>query len=178
MMHNACNMCNVMFRCLFYTISFWMLAGINEVITFEIPCNLSSSTLQIVEQCPTNEKSYKEAESRKDCASISNTCKSFHYHCVMSAWRNATVEVCAPALYIIGGVCAEYSEYFMSIRSSERSCQNFSEPCSSRYKSTEQYKYPGCYDIDKKANTTILTSTTDLSQSFNESDAPLQNIQG
>ncbi|XP_062577067.1 histone-lysine N-methyltransferase, H3 lysine-79 specific-like isoform X2 [Saccostrea cucullata] len=153
MMHNACNMCNVMFRCLLYII--WMLAGINQVISFEIPCNLSTSTVEIVEQCPADEKSYKEAESRKNCSSISHPCVSFDYHCVMNAWRNATVEVCAPSLFIIGGVCAEYSMHFMSIRSSVRSCQNFSEPCPSRYKSTEQYNYTECYDIANTANTAV-----------------------
>lgn len=72
------------------------------VTGFEIPCNLSTSTIEIVEQCPTDKQTYVEAAARKNCAAIDNSCDSFVYHCVFNVWRNATLEVCAPWLIIVG----------------------------------------------------------------------------
>uniref|UniRef100_K1PB63 Uncharacterized protein n=1 Tax=Magallana gigas TaxID=29159 RepID=K1PB63_MAGGI len=42
---------------------------------------------------------WKEAAARKGCEKM--TCSSFEYHCVINAWGNETIEVCAPRLLII-----------------------------------------------------------------------------
>ncbi|XP_048767895.2 uncharacterized protein LOC125674697 isoform X3 [Ostrea edulis] len=134
------------------------------VTGFEIPCNLSTSTIEIVEQCPTDKQTYVEAAARKNCSAIDNSCDSFVYHCVFNVWRNATLEVCAPWLIIVGQVCAEYSEGFMSIRETEVSCRNFSKPCPTRYNSTDQYEYPECYDIVYKSSPPDTTPKVPLSE--------------
>lgn len=63
-------------------------------------CKDSATTARKVESCPHNVKEWKEAAARKGCEKM--TCSSFEYHCVINAWGNETIEVCAPRLLIIG----------------------------------------------------------------------------
>lgn len=70
--------------------------------SFEIPCNESTSTVKVVDRCPTTESEFKKAAERKNCTAIPNTCKSFYYHCVLDTYATKLVEVCAPMLLIVG----------------------------------------------------------------------------
>lgn len=62
----------------------------------------TAATIRIVKSCPQNIKKWNEAAVRKGCEKIKHTCSSFEYHCVINAWGNETIEICAPSLMIIG----------------------------------------------------------------------------
>nr|XP_022295579.1 uncharacterized protein LOC111105525 [Crassostrea virginica] len=121
---------------------------------FEIPCNVSTSTVKVVSKCPTTVNEQEEAALRKNCAAIPNKCPKFVYHCVRNWLSTELYEVCAPPLHILGSMCAEYNEDVMSIRSTVHSCMNFTPSCPERYSSTEQYKYPICHKLSNLSNTT------------------------
>lgn len=119
-------------------------------------CNISRSTVQIVEDCPRSEETWREAAARKNCASYASQCsepEKLKYHCVINPFINQTLEVCAYAQNIVLGFCAEYSVSGNMIQeSAETNCPNFKKnPCPIFYRSTEAYKYPGCYNLTKKA---------------------------
>lgn len=84
-----------------------------NAITF---CEKSTMTIKYVEKCPTDAKSWKIAAEKMNCESIEHHCSDsfntgrhqFQYHCVINAWRNATLEVCAPNRTILG-YCTEYN---------------------------------------------------------------------
>ncbi|XP_062592471.1 uncharacterized protein LOC134253914 [Saccostrea cucullata] len=116
-------------------------------------CTESKETAVSVETCPKTEQEWKEAASRKGCNKISHSCSSFEYHCVINAWKNETVEVCAPIKNIVGNVCTEYSFGGSRIqRNSEAGCKN----CPSFYYSNKSYKYPE-YNIN--STSFFFTST-------------------
>ncbi|XP_062621158.1 uncharacterized protein LOC134282780 [Saccostrea cucullata] len=117
-------------------------------------------TAVLVEYCPTTEQAWKEAASRKGCNTISHSCSSFEYHCVINAWKNETIEVCAPRKNIIGKVCTEYSFGGSVIqRNSDAKCKE----CPVFYFSNESYKYPECYNLvykSRKTNRPIVSTST------------------
>ena len=80
--------------------------------SFEIPCNESTSTVKVVDRCPTTESEFKKAAERKNCTAIPNTCKSFYYHCVLDMYATELVEVCAPMLLVVG----KFPGFFLKIR--------------------------------------------------------------
>lgn len=75
-------------------------------------CGISVSTVNYVKQCPTDAISWKMAAKRMNCESISHNClptrrlntkpAEFQFHCLINAWINATLEVCAFNCTIIG----------------------------------------------------------------------------
>lgn len=68
-------------------------------------CEASRATLEYVNRCPKDETEWKKAASEKDCSAVRQNCTSsdnFVYHCLINAWENATVEVCATRVHIIG----------------------------------------------------------------------------
>lgn len=69
----------------------------------EEQCLLSLSTIETISSCPSNEAELLLAKRRKPCehiADIQNCTKrdKFKYHCVLNAWENKTVAVCAPEI--------------------------------------------------------------------------------
>lgn len=50
---------------------------------------------------------------------MSHSCNSssFDYHCVINAWGNETIEVCAPRSVIVGESASIYHEYLHIILS-------------------------------------------------------------
>ena len=68
------------------------------------PCNVSTSTMKVVSQCPTTDIDLQNAVQRKNCDAIPNTCSKFEYHCLRNWNSTALVEVCAPSIYFIGKV--------------------------------------------------------------------------
>lgn len=65
-------------------------------------CNESKATAKIVQSCPKTAREWNEAAKKKGCRNITHSCTSFEYHCVINAWRNETIEVCAPSWSIVG----------------------------------------------------------------------------
>lgn len=65
-------------------------------------CNESKATAKIVNSCPKTAREWNEAAKKKGCRNNTHSCTSFEYHCVMNAWRNETIEVCAPSWSIVG----------------------------------------------------------------------------
>lgn len=124
---------------------------------FEKPCDVSDSTIEIVQFCPTSEQTFKDAAEKKNCAAIPNKCESFVYHCVRNRQKNALMEVCAPWLYIVDHVCGTYHEGFQSIRRTEEPC-NARDNCPYRYKSTDQFKYQSCYQLASSSTVPAITT--------------------
>ncbi|XP_078313431.1 uncharacterized protein LOC111105609 isoform X2 [Crassostrea virginica] len=128
------------------------------------PCNVSTSTMKVVSKCPTTEIDLRNAVRRKNCDAIPNTCLTFDYHCLRNWNSTALVEVCAPSIYFIGCVCGEYNVEAMSVRGTLHLCHNFTPSCPERYKSTDQFKYPGCYIFESTSPTILISTGTSPTQ--------------
>ncbi|XP_052691098.1 uncharacterized protein LOC128168967 [Crassostrea angulata] len=116
-----------------------------------------AATAKKVKSCPQNHKEWIKAAARKGCEKMANSCLSFEYHCVINAWGNETIEVCAPKLQIVGNNCAEYSQGGKRIqRNGIVPCKN----CPSHYFSNETFKYQECYEHVKNAKTAHTTQLT------------------
>lgn len=115
-------------------------------------CDVSRSTIQLVKNCPDSEEKWREAAARKNCAAYANQCsdpKRLVYHCLLNEYINQTLEVCAYAQNIVLGYCTYYSGNRI-LPSFRTSCKNFvKNPCPAFYRSTEAYKYQGCYELTK-----------------------------
>ncbi|XP_061169423.1 uncharacterized protein LOC133178729 [Saccostrea echinata] len=111
-------------------------------------CSVSSATVQFVTSCPSTVQEYKKRSEAKGCQYIGQDCISsnkFNYHCVLNSYGNASLEVCAPVLFITG-FCTEYNTEGKVIQDHySKDCTKYAEPCPSRYLSTEGYKYQQCF---------------------------------
>ncbi|XP_052708696.1 uncharacterized protein LOC128183631 [Crassostrea angulata] len=113
----------------------------------EASCPESTLSAVYVESCPRTVDEWREAGNRKNCKQIAHSCKSFEYHCVINAWKNVTVEVCAPSQLIIGKVCAEFNFGGNRIqRNDNTKCQK----CPEVYNSSDALRNPECYDHVKR----------------------------
>lgn len=120
-----------------------------EVSSFTF-CEESAATMRYVNRCPTDSESWKIAAKNMNCESIKQNCSSvrhhFQYHCVINAWMNATLEVCAPNRTIFGH-CTEYSIMGHVIQENyAAACARYDPPCPQVYNSAEAYKYQRCYE--------------------------------
>eukprot|EP00105_Crassostrea_gigas_P041389 XP_019925537.1 PREDICTED: uncharacterized protein LOC105334874 isoform X1 [Crassostrea gigas] len=71
----------------------------------------------------------------------------FQYHCLINAWINATLEVCAFNRTIIGH-CAEFNLGGATVQDNyDADCTKHDPPCPSSYSSAEAYKYKTCYKL-------------------------------
>ncbi|XP_062567622.1 uncharacterized protein LOC134229852, partial [Saccostrea cucullata] len=114
----------------------------------------SKGTDKTVKFCPQNERMWIKASKRKNCTQfMTKDCVDLQYHCVLNAYGNGTVEVCAKLTYL-QGFCAEYNTLTNSIQNYYLlPCMNFTNGrCPSRYKSTEAYKYQECFKFLKRPN--------------------------
>lgn len=66
------------------------------------------ATYKIVKSCPHNVEEWNEAAARKDCNKLTRLCFWSEYHCVINAWGNETVEVCARRMLIVGKNASTY----------------------------------------------------------------------
>lgn len=118
-------------------------------------CIWSTNTVEKVKSCPVSISEWERRKDIKNCSLLAQeqNCtdvSNFEYHCVINEYENALIEVCAPA-YTIIGYCAEYNERGARIvLHPGRKCEDVEPPCAKVYRSTEAYKYPGCYDIVKR----------------------------
>lgn len=120
-----------------------------EVSSFTF-CEESARTMRYVNRCPTDSDSWKIAAKDMNCESIKHKCSSgrhhFQYHCVINAWMNATLEVCAPNRTIFGH-CTEYNKMGRVIQENYAAeCAKYDPPCPQVYNSAEAYKYQSCYE--------------------------------
>eukprot|EP00105_Crassostrea_gigas_P036662 XP_019920810.1 PREDICTED: uncharacterized protein LOC105323881 [Crassostrea gigas] len=111
-----------------------------------------------------------------NCESIEQRCSDeqhrFQYHCVINAWRNATLEVCALNRTIIG-YCTEYSINGTVIQDNYGAdCTKFNPPCPTSYNSAEAYKYQTCYDLVKR-NRNVVEYTVKDSKHHNSASERL-----
>ncbi|XP_061167391.1 uncharacterized protein LOC133176259, partial [Saccostrea echinata] len=120
-------------------------------------CPASRGTVRYVEKCPLDEFEWLNAALRKNCSKISQNCSSndeFLYHCLINSWENATLEVCARRVNIIGK-CAEYNfEGAVVQEHMNADCKNFDNPCPDVYLSDTAYLYQECYKIVKRKHST------------------------
>lgn len=143
-------------------------------------CQVSPSTVQVVDDCPDSEEKWREAAARKNCAAHASNCSEperLEYHCVINTFVNVTLEVCAYGKTIHLGYCTEYSLSGNIIQQSFRAnCSQFTDnPCLNGYQSTDAYKYPECYGLTKKTTAqpavTSTLSTTNVTHVNKEKQA-------
>ncbi|XP_062617425.1 uncharacterized protein LOC134279086 [Saccostrea cucullata] len=115
-------------------------------------CVESLPTVREVVNCPATEDEWNVAVQRKRCDAIAIIQKcvnpsELEYHCLVNHWSNETVEVCAPR-WILTGYCGYYDTSINRIFNNvNEDCTKFKNPCPSRYKASESYKYQECYRI-------------------------------
>lgn len=69
-------------------------------------CPVSKETIRIVEDCPDSLEKWTEAAARKNCEANASRCdepERLMYHCVINAFINQTLEVCAYKRFIVSG---------------------------------------------------------------------------
>ncbi|XP_048736421.2 uncharacterized protein LOC125651731 isoform X2 [Ostrea edulis] len=118
-------------------------------------CLESERTLSYVKSCPKSEDEWHQRESAFNCKQYRHTCPSFVYHCTFSEFANATLEVCAPVVSILGNRCMEYNIGGKIIQDAAGwNCSS----CPFAYNSTNAYKYQECYKV-KHLNITVHSHT-------------------
>eukprot|EP00105_Crassostrea_gigas_P012011 XP_011427874.2 PREDICTED: uncharacterized protein LOC105328618 [Crassostrea gigas] len=135
---------------------FMMNIYMNAEVLALTSCEESAMTVRIVTRCPSDLSSWKNAAKSMKCESIDNNClhtirskgdHRFQYHCVINAWMNATLEVCALNRTIFG-YCTEYNVMGRVIQENYNAdCTSHDPPCPAIYNSAEAYKYQTCYDL-------------------------------
>lgn len=133
-------------------------------------CEVTRSTVQVVNGCPDSEESWREAAVRKKCDVHAKQCSEperLVYHCVINLYINQMLEVCAYAQNIVGGKCTSYSSSGNVIQENWiTDCSKFKEnACPLFYRSKVAYKYQGCYQLIKKptagTNNSVSTRNPD-----------------
>lgn len=69
-------------------------------------CAISKQTVQPVVDCPRSAEEWRKAAARKNCSAYAYRCDrpdQFVYHCVINAYINETLEVCAYSQKIVHG---------------------------------------------------------------------------
>lgn len=116
------------------------------VSNIEASCPLANKTAEVVSSCPQTDEEWEKAAKRKNCENITHPCHTYIYHCVINAWMNATIEVCAPSRFIIGKECTEFSFGGNRIQGNYNAkCQQ----CPVTYNSSTAFKYRECYEYVK-----------------------------
>ncbi|XP_065925508.1 uncharacterized protein [Magallana gigas] len=128
-------------------ISNFILIG-NKGLAHAQNCLKSAKTVQVVKNCPENQREWEEAAQRKNCLVIQkyDNCSKVEYHCLVNEFRNETIEVCTSPKYL-QGYCPHY--YLNEAKNDyTKECVEYSYPCncSSRYLSTEAYKLKCCFN--------------------------------
>ncbi|XP_062619699.1 uncharacterized protein LOC134281240 [Saccostrea cucullata] len=117
-------------------------------------CEILTKTVGVVSKCPSNKKEMEEVSRRKNCEQYVkkaevNKCSDYEkirYHCVINAFGNQTIEICAPEKRI-NGYCTEFNEEVGQIQANfYLDCTQFLPPCKSHYNSAEAYLYKNCYN--------------------------------
>lgn len=129
----------------------------HRAISTEEQCYVSLATIETMSSCPSNEAELHLAKKRKPCehiAEIQNCTErdKFKYHCVLNAWENKTVAVCAPEI-ISKGFCLKFDEVGARLQELyDRDCTNHSKPCKTRFSSSNVLHYLQCNDVPRRKN--------------------------
>lgn len=139
-------------------------------------CEVTMSTVKVVDGCPVSEESWREAAEKKSCDVPAKQCSEperLVYHCVINPYVNQTLEACAYTQNIVRGKCTSYDISGNVIQENWRAdCSKFKEKaCPPYYRSDEAYKYPGCYNLTKK-----LTAGTNNALSTSHPTTPSSNM--
>lgn len=62
--------------------------------------------MEVVDDCPDTKEKWREALARKNCSAYASQCDEpdrLVYHCVINAFVNETLEVCAYSRIIVLG---------------------------------------------------------------------------
>lgn len=161
-----------------------VLHGIGKIsVSGSDSCEVSRSTVQVVDSCPDSEEKWRKAAARKNCTAYANQCdepERLVYHCVINELVTQTLEVCAYTQNIFLGKCTGYSIGGNVIQQNSRTdCSIFTNnPCPKYYKSDAAYKYPDCYQLTKKTTTVTRnpTFTTDCDTSASVFTTPRFNV--
>lgn len=142
----------------FYTLVFVCTTylSFSKILGDSPECDDSAETAKIVKSCPQNNNEWNKAAKIKGCEKMSHSCSSFVYHCVINAWGNETIEVCARPVMIVGNACAEYN---YGGRRIQRNGNFHCEECPP-YFSNESYRYQECYEYVKNVKTSQTTQLT------------------
>ncbi|XP_062570778.1 uncharacterized protein LOC134232815 [Saccostrea cucullata] len=146
-------------------------------------CEWSKKSMTIANSCPTNKADFQTASKTKNCESMAEkqncTEKSkFKYHCLINELEEVMVEVCAPEFYI-QGYCTEYNingariQDHLYLRNG-----SIAVPFTSRYISTDAYKYSNCYSLVSHTNSFTSISTfiqTTVKSSNSSNEMPIEN---
>lgn len=157
-----------------------LLVKVKKFDASSYACEETKKTIENVNDCPNSEEQWNEAALKKNCSAYANRCnepEKFVYHCVINAYVNQTLEVCAYAQNIVSGYCTEYNFRGNLIQSSQKTnCKTFDvKPCPIFYRSNEAYKYPGCYALTKKKSTTLEDQTKSTTNEVTQYPKPACN---
>lgn len=116
-------------------------------------CSASLPTVRVVQTCPRNESELSHAQQQKKCEHLAKNQKcttpaKFKYHCVLNAFLNETIEVCAPEIYS-QGLCVKFDEGTL-LQMFGENCTSYSHPCSTRFLSSDPLQYLQCNDLKQK----------------------------
>lgn len=144
-----------------------------------MPCPLSQTFVQYVNQCPRNSLEWNERSAIYNCSSVNQTCVKndmFVYHCVLNSNGTMLIEVCAPVKKIYGQNCAEFNSKGNIIQENSNNCSDAIVPCPGRYISTDAFKYQSCYDkVKKKTKSAAINETIHIIHKF-ETNEVSENI--
>lgn len=131
-------------------------------------CQIAVYNVEVVESCPKSKEEWDIAASKKQCSKIAAEAKEKNctideknptYHCVINAFRNKLLEVCADENTIFGH-CAEFNEVGRVIQIHNTApCEEEFPNCDDAYRSVDAYKYQDCYTL---VNQTEVTTNFDI----------------
>lgn len=147
-------------------------------------CQEAIDNINIVLSCPTSKEDRDIAARRMKCnefAKLKNCSnEQLKYHCVMNAFMNETLEVCAPVRFIFGH-CTEFNIAGRVLQiHPEAKCNNVSPKCDEMYQSNDAYKYPDCYTLVYEATqkTTVLPPVNKTCKAYENTEHCDKNKEG
>lgn len=137
------------------------------VLTIQVSRCQDKTDLEIVRLCPSSKKEWDRAAQKKNCSkfvALNAHEEQYEYHCLINAYLNETLAVCAPKKWIFG-FCTEFNVAGGIIQQNpDAECNETYPRCDKAYSSADAYKYPDCYQIvydnRKKTFTTTYLPTT------------------
>lgn len=149
-------------------------------------CEKVVHDIKIVQSCPMSKDGwvkkafYKKCTDKAERKNCTKAAHRFQYHCLINAYLNETLEVCAPERFIFG-FCAEFNVAGRVIqRHRLAKCNDVFPKCDRIYSSIHAYKYPDCYKLVNKNRdfkTTVLPQerrTSAETEHLKTTDLPLE----
>lgn len=120
------------------------------VVLIQVSRCQAKTDLKIVTICPTSKEEWDSAALKKNCSqfvALDTNEERYEYHCVINAFLNATLEVCAPEKSMFG-YCTEFNVAGQVLQNHEEAQCNEDFPrCDKVYSSADAYKFQDCYQI-------------------------------